>query len=325
MEQYLCMDIGGTRIKYGMADAEGRLLYVRETDTKAYLGGEALMERVFGLIRTELESCRQAAGICISTAGMVDCRQGKIVYASELIPGYTGMPIKARLEEQFGLPCQVENDVNCAGLAESLAGAGRGSSVCLCLTVGTGIGGALIIDGKVFHGFCGSAGEVGYMCLGASDAGRADGRAGGQRPEEAWEAPGPSFQDLGSASALVRTVQEQKGMRPGSIDGRWVFAQAEQGDADCIRAIEGMADVLGRGIANLCYMCNPETVVLGGGIMEQREYLYPRIREQMNGYLLPFIAARTRLAMAQLGNRAGMLGAFYHFRGCQTEQRQKDG
>ena len=142
MEQYLCMDIGGTRIKYGMADAEGRLLYVRETDTKAYLGGEALMERVFGLIRTELESCRQAAGICISTAGMVDCRQGKIVYASEFIPGYTGMPIKARLEEQFGLPCQVENDVNCAGLAESLAGAGRGSSVCLCLTVGTGIGGA---------------------------------------------------------------------------------------------------------------------------------------------------------------------------------------
>ena len=97
MEQYLCMDIGGTRIKYGMADAEGRLLYVRETDTKAYLGGEALMERVFGLIRTELESCRQAAGICISTAGMVDCRQGKIVYASELIPGYTGMPIKTRL------------------------------------------------------------------------------------------------------------------------------------------------------------------------------------------------------------------------------------
>ena len=224
MEQYLCMDIGGTRIKYGMADAEGRLLYVRETDTKAYLGGEALMERVLGLIRTELGSCRQAAGICISTAGMVDCRQGKIVYASELIPGYTGMPIKTRLEEQFGLPCQVENDVNCAGLAESLAGAGRGSSVCLCLTVGTGIGGALIIDGKVFHGFCGSAGEVGYMCLGGSDAGRADGRAGGQRPEEAWEAPGPSFQDLGSASALVRTVQEQKGMRPGSIDGRWVFA-----------------------------------------------------------------------------------------------------
>ena len=92
-----------------------------------------------------------------------------------------------------------------------------------------------------------------------------------------------------------------------------------------IRAIEGMADVLGRGIANLCYMCNPETVVLGGGIMEQREYLYPRIRERMDGYLLPFIAARTRLAMAQLGNRAGMLGAFYHFRGCQTEQRQKDG
>ena len=191
----------------------------------------------------------------------------------------------------MGIPCEVENDVNCAGLAEHFAGASKGSSISLCLTIGTGIGGAIIIDGKVFHGFSGSGCEVGYMHL-----------------------PGGEFQDLGASSILVKKTAEYKRIDPASINGKYVFEQAKQGDSDCIRAIQEMCEVLGMGIANICYVVNPEVVVLGGGIMAQKEYLKDILRESLDKYLIPSVARHTRLEFAQNQNQAGMLGAYYHFR-----------
>ena len=151
------------------------------------------------------------------------------------------------MEERFHLPCEVENDVNCAGLAEHFSGASKGSKISVCLTVGTGIGGAILIDGKVFHGFSGSGCEVGYMHL-----------------------PGGAFQDMGASSILVKKTAEYKRIAPESIDGKYVFEHAKKGDTDCIRAIEEMCEVLGMGIFNICYVVNPEVVVLGGGIMAQK-------------------------------------------------------
>ena len=134
------------------------------------------------------------SGIAISTAGMVDPATGTILHASDAIPGYAGISYKTYMEEHFHLPCAVENDVNCAGLAESISGAGKGSRINLCLTVGTGIGGCLVVDGKVFHGASNSACEVGYMHL----------------------APG-AFQDEAATSALVRRVTERKRQRCGMV------------------------------------------------------------------------------------------------------------
>lgn len=186
----------------------------------------------------------------------------------------------------------MENDVNCAGLAECFAGASKGSKISVCLTIGTGIGGSIIIDGKVFHGFSGSGCEVGYMHL-----------------------PGGEFQDLGASSILVKKTAEYKNLSPDSIDGKYVFAQAKQGDRDCIRTIEEMCEILGMGIANICYVVNPEVVVLGGGIMAQKEYLKDLLRKGLDKYLIPSVAKHTRLAFAENQNQAGMLGAFYHFKG----------
>ena len=232
-----------------------------------------------------------ASGICVSTAGMVDCSTGSITYAAPLIPNYAGTPIKKTMEERFSLPCEVENDVNCAGLAEHFAGASKGCQISLCLTIGTGIGGAIIIDDKVFHGFSGSGAEVGYMHL-----------------------PGGQFQDIGASSILVKNVAAAKNLPADSINGKYVFEQAKAGDPDCLKAIDEMADILGMGIANICYVLNPEIVVLGGGIMAQKEFLYNRIRSAMDRYLIPFLATKTKLAFAQNQNQAGMLGAYFHFR-----------
>lgn len=292
MKQYICIDIGGTSIKHGVIRENGEFCETGEMPTEAMkYGGPGILKKIHGITEEYLKTY-VVEGICISTAGMVDCEEGKIIYAAPLIPDYTGTEIKKSMETTFGIPCEVENDVNCAGLAEHFAGASRGSSISVCLTVGTGIGGAIIIDGKVFHGFSGSGCEVGYMHL-----------------------PGGEFQDLGASSILVKKTALYKNMDPASINGKYVFEQAKNGDEDCIRAIEEMADVLGMGIANICYVVNPEVVVLGGGIMAQKMYLESRLRKSLEKYLIPSVADHTRLAFAENQNQAGMLGAFYNFKG----------
>lgn len=291
MKEYICIDIGGTSIKYGMVREDGSFLTTGEMPTEAMqYGGPGIMEKAKKIVETYQAEYRPE-GICVSTAGMVDCENGKITYASPLIPDYTGTEIKKTLEELYGIPCEVENDVNCAGLAEHFAGAARGSRISVCLTIGTGIGGAILIDGKVFHGFSGSSCEVGYMHL-----------------------PGGEFQDLGASSILVKKVASYKNTDPEEINGKYVFEQAKQGDEDCIRAIREMCEVLGMGIANICYVVNPEVVVLGGGIMAQKEYLKDLLRDSLDKYLLPSVAQHTRLEFAQNQNQAGMLGAYYNFR-----------
>lgn len=290
MKEYICIDIGGTSIKYGMVREDGSFLTTGEMPTEAMqYGGPGIMEKAKKIVETYQAEYRPE-GICVSTAGMVDCENGKITYASPLIPDYTGTEIKKTLEELYGIPCEVENDVNCAGLAEHFAGAARGSRISVCLTIGTGIGGAILIDGKVFHGFSGSGCEVGYMHL-----------------------PGGEFQDLGASSILVKKVASYKNTDPEEINGKYVFEQAKQGDEDCIRAIREMCEVLGMGIANICYVVNPEVVVLGGGIMAQKEYLKDLLRDSLDKYLLPSVAQHTRLEFAQNQNQAGMLGAYYNF------------
>lgn len=315
MKTYVCIDIGGTSIKYGLLDGTAKFLATGETETDALAGGPAIMEKVYRIVE-EMKAREKSragadlgkagggknggaeiAGICISTAGMVDEKEGVILHAApHLIPDYTGMRVKELVEKRFGLPCEVENDVNCAGLAEAVFGASREAGISLCLTIGTGIGGAIIIDRKVFHGFSGSACEVGYMHM-----------------------MGSTFQELGASRILSQKVAQTKAKKEpalkANINGKWIFEHAKAGDEDCVKAIDEMADALGMGIANICYVLNPEMVVLGGGIMAQKEYLYDRIRSAMDRYLIPAVASRTKLAFAKNQNQAGMLGAWCHFMG----------
>lgn len=298
MKNYISIDIGGTAIKYGIVTEDGSILCKEKMDTEAHKGGPEILRKVTGIAEKYLEEYRPA-GICISTAGMVDTEKGEIFYAAPLIPDYAGTKYKEELERRFSIPCEVENDVNCAGLAESISGAAAGSKVTLCLTVGTGIGGCMLIDGKVFHGFSNSACEVGYMHMFDSD-----------------------FQTLGATSILTAKVAECKKEAKEKWDGYHIFEEAKKGDEICIKAIDEMADVLGRGIANICYVINPEVVVLGGGIMAQEEYLKPKIEKALKKHLVSGIEEKTRLEFAKHQNDAGMLGAFYHFKGRQEEKRQ---
>lgn len=289
MKFYVSIDIGGTSIKHGILDKNIKFITSGEIATEAQKGGKNILEKVINIV-SEYKKEYTLSGVCISTAGMVDCEKGEIIHASDLIPNYTGTQIKKTLEDIFSIPCEVENDVNCAGLAEYFSGSAKGSSISLCLTIGTGIGGSIIINDRVFHGFSGSACEVGYMNMFKS-----------------------KFEDLGATSILVKKVAKLKNCSENDIDGKLIFEMAKNNDEDCIKAIDEMVDILGMGIANICYVINPEVVVLGGGIMAQKDYLYDKIRLSLDKYLIPTISSKTKLEFAKNQNKAGMLGAYYNF------------
>lgn len=289
MKFYVSIDIGGTSIKHGILDENIKFITSGEVATESQKGGKNILEKVINIV-SEYKKEYTLSGICISTAGMVDCEKGEIIHASDLIPNYTGTQIKKTLEDIFSIPCEVENDVNCAGLAEYFSGSAKGTSISLCLTIGTGIGGSIIINDKVFHGFSGSACEVGYMNMFKS-----------------------KFEDLGATSILVKKVAKLKNCSENHIDGKLIFEMAKNNDEDCIKAIDEMVDILGMGIANICYVINPEVVVLGGGIMAQKDYLYDKIRLSLDKYLIPTISSKTKLEFAKNQNKAGMLGAYYNF------------
>ncbi len=294
MKHYVAIDIGGTNIKYGLINEAETLVEAHEMPTEAHKGGPGIMQKVESIVASYLEK-GPLAGICISSAGMVDPDKGEIFYAGPQIPNYAGTQFKKVLEEKFSLPCEIENDVNCAGLAEAMSGSGKGAKIALCLTIGTGIGGCLIVDGQVFHGFSNSACEVGYLHL-----------------------PDGAFQDVASTTALVNYVAELHGEETEHWNGRRIFKEATEGNKLCIEGIDRMVGYLGQGIANICYVVNPEVVILGGGIMGQEAILRPRIQAALQDALVPSIADKTKLSFAHHQNTAGMFGAYYHFKNRQV-------
>ena len=287
MKEYICIDIGGTTIKYGIINEAERFRYRDERPTEAHLGGSHIMKKVIELIRGLMKEC-SSEGICVSTAGMVDCKTGIITYAAPLIPEYTGTPVKEILENTFAVPCEVENDVNAAALGEYVYGAGAGSRSMLMMTIGTGIGGAIIQDGRILRGHTNSAGEIGYMYM--------DGKA---------------FQDIASTTALVQTAQKLIGEK--ELNGRIIFKRAMEGDKICAAAIEDICRKIAAGIFNCVCLLNPEVVLLGGGIMEQKEYLRPILDKCLRDIMTEETYKHMHLEFAALKNQAGLAGAYYHF------------
>lgn len=267
MKQYICIDIGGTAIKYGVVQS-GEIPEIIRTDScKTPENGTKILQKVFDIIEGLKRNCGQTEAVCISSAGIVNSEEGCILEANDdLIPGYTGTKIADRVKEKFGIPCFVENDVNCAAMAEYYAGAAKGYHSMLMLTIGTGIGGAFIAGGKLLKGHTYSACEVGYMNM-----------------EEG------TFEEIAATSALVARTAKRLHKTADEISGKWIFEQAQDGNEVCIEEIDRMCDILAKGISNICYVLNPEIVLLGGGISAQTDWLKPRIEMGMEKYLIPVI------------------------------------
>ena len=295
MMYYICIDIGGTSIKYGVLSEKGEIFIDGTVSTKVTEKENFILSDVKKLVRNILDEYKnyEIKGICISTAGVVNPEKGEIAYAGPTIPKYTGTKIKEELEKEFSIPCEVENDVNCAGLGEYWRGAGKGSKSMVCLTIGTGIGGSVILDGKLLNGIGYTAGEIGYM-----------------------DVNGSYIQNIASSKYLVEKVQKEKEEKEGitdAITGVDIFELAKKGDEICIAGINEIISNLGVGVRNIIYLLNPEVIVIGGGITAQKEYLEEKIRKEVNDGMISDMFRKTRIELAQQGNQAGLLGALYNF------------
>ena len=295
MMYYICIDIGGTSIKYGVLSDEGEIFIDGTVSTKVTEKENFILSDVKKLVRNILDEYRnyEIKGICVSTAGVVNPEKGEIAYAGPTIPKYTGTKIKEELEKEFSISCEVENDVNCAGLGEYWKGAGKGSKSMVCLTIGTGVGGSVILDGKLLNGIGYTAGEIGYM-----------------------DVNGSYIQNIASSRYLVEKVQKEKVEKEGitdAITGVDIFELAKKGDEICIAGINEIISNLAVGVRNIIYLLNPEVIVIGGGITAQKEYLEEKIRNEVNDGMISDMFRKTRIELAQQRNQAGLLGALYNF------------
>ncbi|EDS78683.1 N-acetylmannosamine kinase [Clostridium botulinum C str. Eklund] len=298
---YLGIDIGGTRIKYGVADDKGEINEIYYSDTQAYKGAEQLIITIKKIINEILQN-NFIKGIGISTAGQVDSHTGEIIFATETIPGWTGVKLKDIIQNTFNIPCCVDNDVNCACLGEMWKGNMGEHKNVIFLTLGTGIGGAIIIDKKLYSGSNFIAGEIGHINL-YKDGERCTCGANG------------CFERYASTAALIKRAKHRLNLDENfDLSGEDIFSKAKDGEEIYISIIDEWSYDIALGLKSIIYMFNPSLVIIGGGVSAQGDYLIGFIKRHLNSITMPSFLKHLQIKTAKYGDSAGILGAVYRLR-----------
>lgn len=284
------VDMGGTKIAGGLTNLSGQVL-ARQVVTRED-GPADPFERLTLLIRRLLARVpegRAVRGIGLGVPGVTSLVEGVVNLSPQL--GWSDFPLGRRLEESFGLPVFLDNDVNTILLGERWFGAAREVSHAICVAVGTGIGSAILVDGQLYRGAQEAAGEVGYMSTGREalrQPGQADCRYG-------------LLESLAAGPGIARRGTEALGRR---VDAPEVMRLAEEGDAAAQRVVQETAELLGVAIADMVCLLNPELVILTGGVMRSGHLLLEPIRRILER-LAPY---PPRLVLSELREDAGVLG-----------------
>lgn len=293
----LALDVGGTAIKSALIQ-DGRILETSERPSDGKLGGPYVIQNMMNTI----DSYRNYDIIGISTTGQVDSERGYIIYANENVPDYTGTFLKSQLEEKYHKPVCVENDVNAAAIGEGFYGAGKGEKDFLCLTYGTGIGGAIIIDKKLYKGSQGLAGEMGHIITHINGLPCSCGRKG-------------CYEQYASTTALIKKAVAYD---ESLSDGIRIFNQLEKsccpqkfynpqnGNTKVKEIIDSWIDEIIWGLVSLIHIFNPSCIILGGGIMKQK-YILTSVNTKIRDYIMDSFK-NIRITAAELGNNAGIFG-----------------
>ena len=296
----VALDLGGSKLAAGRVDAGGRILERRDHETETS-SEDALVTQLDAAIAELADEATRALGVGIPS--LIDQRTG-VPGASVNVP-LAGLPLRSRLEERFGLPVALENDANGAAVAEHRLGAGRGTEHMILLTIGTGIGGGLILNGRLYRGAIGAAAELGHVTV-ALDGPACQGTCPGIGHLEA----------LASGTAAERLAAEVAAGRPESalarepeLDARALVRLAEAGDADARGVIDTIGRRLGAGVAGYVNVFNPEVVVIGGGFGAAADFLLDPVREVVAEQALPTARDEVRIVPAELGPDAGLVGA----------------
>ncbi|NCJ07905.1 ROK family protein [Synechococcales cyanobacterium C] len=279
------IDLGGTAIKLGCFDVLGQCLASLEVATPQPATPEAVMSTLVEAI-SKLDPEEVAIALGIGTPGPADAA-GRIARIAINLPDWQEVPLADRLEALTGKPTAIGNDANCAALGEAWLGAGRPYQNWILLTLGTGVGGAIFLNRKLFVGQSGAAGELGLITLRPKGPPCNSGNAG-------------SLEQYASA----RSIQRRTGLTAAAL-----AAKARGGDQAAIAFWQQYGQDLGAGLASLIYVLTPEAIVLGGGVSASADLFLPTAQNELEQRVMATSRESLVLVPASLGNRAGMLGA----------------
>lgn len=288
----LCIDIGGTAVKYALVDRMGAIHARHEYQLEGYdvpLVEAALQEAV----RFAEKEKTAPRGVAVSATGQIDSREGIVIGTNGKIPNYEGSRISEACETRFGVPACALNDANAAALGEWFAGAGKEADPMLMITLGTGVGSGIIIGGRLFEGMRGIAGELGQFPL-FCDRAKAENLRG-------------TYEEYASTSALVRRMKAVTGEK--TLDGRMIFDRAGTGDETALAVLNQWTDDIALGLIGFVHIFNPQRIVIGGGVSRQEKLLLQPLRAKVAEGVLPRFAEGLEIEPAVLGNDAGLIGA----------------
>jgi glucokinase len=305
------VDLGGTKIIAALVSPTGEIIAREYTPTMAPEGPGAVIGRILAAIDHAINMARigrsELGGIGIAAAGALDVERG-LVTASPHLPGWRDVPLRDIIGEKSQMSAFLINDANAAAIGEHRFGAGRGASDLIYITVSTGIGGGIIIGGKLYDGACGSAGEVGHMTIDVNGPRCNCGNVG-------------CLETLASGTALAKEAQRRVvggtetslldlvGGELENITAKTISLAAQEGDCLALELISQVGTYLGVGLVNLINIFNPEMIVIGGGLSKMGEMLLGPARQVVRERAFQLPAQKVRIALTELGDDAGVLGA----------------
>lgn len=310
MKYYAGIDLGGTNTKIGLVDADGNIIFTTIVKTDSMEGFEKTIQRLSKILLQQVKSFDlnfdDVQSVGVGVPGPV--LNSRVVKFWANFPWKNGVDLALEFEKNLGKPVKADNDVNVITLGEMWKGSAQGYKNVLGLAIGTGIGGGIIVDGKLVSGENGAGGEVGHIKV------ERDGKLCGCGQKGCWEA-------YASATGLIREAQSRLAVNKTNglyeqvigrdLEAKDIFDVAKEGDAFALDLVDYEADYIALGIGNLLNVLDPEIVVVGGGVSLAGDILFDKVKEKLKKYAFPSTTENLKIVAASLGNDAGILGAAY--------------
>lgn len=297
------LDLGGTFLKYAVGDAQGRIIYKSKKPSRANESQQEVFNVIFEAITDLQAQAIKHSGtlkaVSVGSPGAIDFENGRLIGATPNITNWANADIRGKIQGRFGLPVWADNDANIMVFAESRQGAAKGCHNVIGATLGTGIGGGILIDGELYRGTCYAGAEIGHMMIVHNGLACNCGGYG-------------CFEQYASAPAMVRhyvnLLTEAKKPIPEAVSTLMIFQHAKAGEPEADKAIDITLDYLGTGFAGLVNIFNPEMIVIGGGVADAGDGFIARIKQAIEKKAMKSALRGLKVARAVLGNDAGFVG-----------------
>ncbi|MCI9382021.1 MAG: ROK family protein [Dorea sp.] len=309
MNKYLGIDIGGTAVKIGIVDDTGNLLVSSEAPVAFDHYDTPILQTVLKESEIFLNQNNikpdDLYGIGISATGQIDAINGIVAGSGGNIRNWEGSDLKEAFTQKYHLPVTVINDANCVALGEKWTGSAKNAKDVIVLTIGTGLGGGIIVNDQILLGQSGFGGETGHFSIHKEGVTCTCGNKG-------------CFEQYASMTALVNSViryyetAEPDHMHDCPVNGKSIFDSVKKGDEAIIRIVDAWIHDIAAGIVSLVHIFNPELIIIGGGVSVQKELFIAKLRDEVMKNIMPNFRTHLDLRAAMLGNNAGIIGAVYY-------------